>query len=346
MKPIDQLSESEKTDFSIRLDILRIEFFGGHKGNYDLEHLKSFHKSVVSSVRSDAGVLRDANPDGFLYARNTDVILPDNTKSALKTVHSKMKPQDIKRLSDVLHTLNPEKDKNLTVTEFSKKLAAVYTECDFAHPFNDVNTRVITAFLNQYSNDCGFKTPFNIYNPETEKNRNTFYIARTKSTNQLALTLLKNMDPESRQFLQSQNNRLKSFQDLSTYISSNTKYSRSYYFDKLINSVSEISPDMQSFFTNYHDGIEKAVSRHPELDGVSRLLSINMQAAMQHPFAGEEQKRQMFSDAVRGTQLLLREGHTKIDQEMLNNAIRELKTPARTQPRPPRPKDRDTEPDR
>lgn len=108
-------------------------------GVFDLEHLKSIHWELFSSIYSWAGELR------------TVEIAKENTRFA----NSDAIEQAAKNLFDELHGENLLKD--LLRDQYIQRLAHYYSEINVLHPFREGNGRPQRAFFSQLVVVAGYR---------------------------------------------------------------------------------------------------------------------------------------------------------------------------------------------
>ena len=105
-------------------------------GNYDLDHLRAFHRYILSDVFEWAGELRTVSiPKGSLFC------LPQHLATAGADVFGRL------AAADRLRGLNRE--------QFIGRTAEFLADVNALHPFREGNGRAQRAFFSQLAHDAG-----------------------------------------------------------------------------------------------------------------------------------------------------------------------------------------------
>jgi cell filamentation protein len=108
-------------------------------GDYDLRHLRSFHRQIFQDVYDWAGELRTVpvGKEQSLFA------LPEHIESYLNTIHAGLARERHLR--------------GLDTVRFGERLAHYFAEVNAVHPFRDGNGRTQRAFFGQLAEDAGYR---------------------------------------------------------------------------------------------------------------------------------------------------------------------------------------------
>jgi hypothetical protein len=90
------------------------------------------------------------------------------------------------RIAQVLQDAKPEHLAQLDQASFSKKIAQLYSQLDYLHPFSDGNSRTLRTFTRQLARAAGYELAWEKFNV-TPDGRDKLYIARDLSVNEIAL---------------------------------------------------------------------------------------------------------------------------------------------------------------
>ena len=308
-------------DQLINLNIASLQYRGGIPGDYSLEHLKKFHKVLLKDVNIfnlnlNPGELRGPNLPGLLYQRDRQAMLNYmGIPFKVTTVHSQMKSCDIYDLEKSLGKLKIESYKNLMTNDFAVNIAQIYIKCDYIHPFNDVNTRTLFSFLNQFSTKCGFKTFFDPDIKKTPYDLGQFYISRAKSVNEYGIKLL---NKEDRVRLQTQMNRFSNFPNFPDFLTKNTLPYRAIAFNDLIADSAENSKgDLKLFLYNMHHNAQYVLSSYPELKEPIDVLKGTIGHTIKNQRMTEDQKEIFINNAAHSACDLLAKGYHTFNSKQL-----------------------------
>ena len=204
---------------------------------------------------------------------------------------------------------------NLLTENFAYRLSEIYVKCDFIHPFNDINTRTLSSFLNQFSCDCGFRTFFDPLINKTSDNMKDFYIARAKSVNEYGIKLL---NKEDQVRLQTQMNRFSNFPKFAEFLAKNTLPYRAIAFNDLIADSAENSKgDLRLFLYNMHHNAQYILNSYPELKEPIDVLKGTIGHTIKNQKMTEEQKEIFINNAAQSACNLLVKGHHTFNSKQL-----------------------------
>jgi len=160
------------------------------RGNFDIAHLKETHHYIFQDLPGEGLWKYDVQPGEFRTevpktmawhkGRDLDTIPGENGKppSVSSTFYSRMDSKAIAKLEVVLEGAKPENFKGLSSEEFSKKMAKLYGDLDYAHPFQEGNSRTLREFTAQIAREAGVK--LNWKNLNSKEDRDLLYIARDR----------------------------------------------------------------------------------------------------------------------------------------------------------------------
>jgi cell filamentation protein len=97
-----------------------------------------------------------------------------------------MDAEALRRLDAVLESADPVKLKDLETKEFTSRIAKLYTEIDYVHPFGDGNSRTLREFTRQLAEKSGYDLNWNHFS-SSPRGRDALYVARDRSVNEVAL---------------------------------------------------------------------------------------------------------------------------------------------------------------
>lgn len=322
------MSDDKEIRFNnaVNENMLRL-FEKGLPGNYDLEHLKRFNRELLSGTeKTYGGVLRSPVPEGFIYQRDREVMLSDNKKHIVTTVHSGMTDKDRTKLALLMKSLDPASDKRLLTVDFAHKISEFYVRSDYIHPFNDVNTRTLTLFISQYSRECGFVTPFDL-GSDYFKNRDLFYISRARSVNRHAV---KFADSKTMHAVERNMAEFTGYPYFSDFLLSHTYPERAKAFNYLLNDISASSDTMSAFCMNLKSSAPFVIHKYPELKEPSESLLHTLNAVIQSPVLDSGIKIQYFNAALAVTNRLVIRGHFSVTHEMITGEVNKQLNLAKT----------------
>lgn len=151
-------------------------------GAHDLERLQKTHAYIFQDIKPEelgqvlsgykAGDLRDPTPYNKIRTLETQ-------PGEFYVAYSKRDETAMKRLNTALADCQPRDLKGLPVSEATGKIAKLYAELDYVHPFGDGNSRTLRSFTRQLARDSGFDVKWEKL-AETPIDRDRLRIARDK----------------------------------------------------------------------------------------------------------------------------------------------------------------------
>lgn len=163
------------------------------RGSFDVTHLKQINKHLFQDFPS-AG-LTNVNPGEFRAAAPADQDWIKNralstANASYVVAYSRMDDAARERLETVLTPVKPNELSRLSKDEFSSRIAGLYAELDYLHPFADGNSRTLRSFTRQLARESGYDLDWTRLG-QTPQGRDTLYVARDLSVNRIAKPQLK-----------------------------------------------------------------------------------------------------------------------------------------------------------
>lgn len=162
------------------------------KGDFDLNHLREIHRRIFQDMPKlgitdiTPGALRDQVPEGREWIKVRGL---ESTKHSYVVAYSRMDELARARLDKALAAATPDKLARLEKKEFTKKMAQLYAQLDYAHPFQDGNSRTLRTFTRQLAREAGYTLEWGKLS-RTPQARDNVCIMRDHAVNKLAMTWL------------------------------------------------------------------------------------------------------------------------------------------------------------
>lgn len=225
------------------------------KGDFDLNHLREIHRRIFKDLPKlgfndiTPGALRDPVPDGREWVKVRGL---ESTKHSYVVAYSRMDEFARARLDKAFATASPENLGKLEKKEFTKRLAQLYAQLDFAHPFQDGNSRTLRTFTRQLAREAGYALDWEMLS-RTPQARDNVCIMRDHAVNKLAMPWV--VDATVHRDVQTS-------LDMLSYGSGKLEL----LFDRAV------SPERALAFNR--DAREAALEAHPELKDAYKALDI------------------------------------------------------------------------
>lgn len=164
------------------------------RGNFDAAHLKEVNRRIFKDLPG-AG-LTDVTPGQFRepVEEGRDWLKQRVLKGVMggptHVAYSSMDKAAEARLAKALEQANPSELGRLKTPEFTKKIAGLYAELDYIHPFKDGNSRTLRTFTRQLAREAGYDIDWGRFG-NSDVGRTLLYIARDRSVNELAMPHMK-----------------------------------------------------------------------------------------------------------------------------------------------------------
>lgn len=155
----------------------------------DRDYIKEINKYIFQDLNKlhiayKAGEFRSENEE--LSSLNIKVFKLSNN-SELYAVRSLMNKDALDKLDSLLKNIDIQKLTSLTLGDFTKEICNLYINLDYLGLFEDGNSRTLRAFLSRIAIACGYKINFAKV-AFSNKLRDSFYMARCKDTNKIAIS--------------------------------------------------------------------------------------------------------------------------------------------------------------
>jgi cell filamentation protein len=158
------------------------------RGNFDAAHLKEVNRRIFQDLPGAGfddvtpGEFRKPVPDGLDWIKQRGLSTVDGS---FYVAYSRMDEAATARLDKVLEGAKPDELRGLKTPEFTARLARIYAELDYVHPFSDGNSRTLRTFIRQLAKEAGYEVDWERFG-RSAVGRDLLYIARDRSVNELA----------------------------------------------------------------------------------------------------------------------------------------------------------------
>lgn len=167
---------------------------------YDLEYLKNLHFRITRESIEEKGYTEEFvettyNPGVFRQA-----VEPGNARGkrryfpkegAVTTVfYSSMDDATIEAMEAMLRSINTDELSKLSCEDFAEKMADLYADMDYCHPFYEGNSRTLRAFIADVAGKSGFFVDWERTN-QNEETRDLLYAARDVAVCKISLDYLR-----------------------------------------------------------------------------------------------------------------------------------------------------------
>jgi cell filamentation protein len=163
-------------------------------GNFDAAHLKEVNRRIFQDLPGAGfndvtpGEFRKPVPDGLDWIKERDLSTVDGS---FYVAYSRMDDVAMSRLDKTLEEAKPDVLRGLKTPEFTARLAKIYAELDYVHPFSDGNSRTLRTFTKQLAAAAGYEVYWERFD-RSNVGRDLLYIARDRSVNELAKPHIQN----------------------------------------------------------------------------------------------------------------------------------------------------------
>lgn len=144
------------------------------KGRFDAAHLKEIHRRIFQDMPEHTpGEFRPASPV-HMKARSLE------GSAHRYYVHYAARDEVDSGIDQTLAKFGgPASLRGLNAEQFSAKVAQLYGDLDYLHPFKEGNSRTLRVFTSQLAREAGFELDWNTVGANAE-GRDKLYIARDK----------------------------------------------------------------------------------------------------------------------------------------------------------------------
>lgn len=188
------------------------------RGNFDAAHLSEIHRRIFQDLPGAGfadvkpGGWRTRTPSGEDWMKERTLSTVDGVFSV---AYSRMDATARRRLDAALRQAGPAHLRGLGTEQFIDRIASLYAELDYAHPFSDGNSRALRTLTRQLARESGFDIDWARF-ARSPVGRDLLYIARDLGVNALALPLIAH--PDSRRKIVTSTDRLAGNPDLRTLL--------------------------------------------------------------------------------------------------------------------------------
>lgn len=157
-------------------------------GNFDAAHLREVNRRIFQDLPGAGfnevtpGEYRKPVPDGVDWMKQRTL---STVEGSHYVAYSRMDEKAMARMDNALALARPDDLRTLKTPEFTARLAKIYTEVDYVHPFADGNSRTLRSFTRQLAKESGFDVEWERFG-KSAVGRDLLYIARDCSVNALA----------------------------------------------------------------------------------------------------------------------------------------------------------------
>ena len=157
-------------------------------GNFDAAHLKEVNRRIFQDLPGAGfddvtpGEFRKSVPDGLDWMKQRGL---STVEGPFHVAYSRMDDAATARLDKALEAAKPDELRGLKTPEFTARLAKIYAELDYVHPFSDGNSRTLRTFTQQLAKESGYELDWERFG-RNAVGRDLLYIARDLSVNELA----------------------------------------------------------------------------------------------------------------------------------------------------------------
>lgn len=151
-------------------------------GNFDRAHLQKIHEHLFQDLpHFQPGQLRTPTPPGGDWVKYRTI-----GAHRLIVAYSSLDQPSVANLDAVLTKSTPKLFKGLPPEKVPEAMAELYATVDYAHPFNDGNSRTLRVFTRQLAKESGYTLDWEKLS-QGENAQTGLYIARDLAVNKIAL---------------------------------------------------------------------------------------------------------------------------------------------------------------
>ena len=129
------------------------------QGNVDAAHVREIHRRIFQDLPNagfanvNPGAWRKPVPAGEDWMKERALSTVDGV---FAVAYSRMDAKARRRLDAALKLALPAQLRGLGTGQFTNRIASLYAELDYLHPFNDGNSRTLRTFTRQLARAAGF----------------------------------------------------------------------------------------------------------------------------------------------------------------------------------------------
>jgi cell filamentation protein len=250
------------------------------RGNFDAAHLKEVNRRIFQDlpgagfVDVTPGEFRKPVPDGLDWIRQRGLSTVDGP---FYVAYSRMDEAATTRLDKALEGVKSDELRSLKTPEFTARLAKIYAELDYVHPFSDGNSRTLRTFTKQLAKEAGYEVDWERFG-RSDIGRDLLYIARDRSVNALAKPHVQHKNT-LREILHTQD-RLDGNRDLPDLLRDAVRPCRAVAFEQMSEQEAlKAHPELQEAYKTMHTAAAYFASKMP---GKPNAQEAGIQLVMNH----------------------------------------------------------------
>jgi cell filamentation protein len=250
------------------------------RGKFDAAHLKEINRRIFQDLPGAGfddvtpGEFRKPVSGGVDWMKQRGLSTVDG---AFHVAYSRMDDTASARLDKALEGAKPDELRGLKTVEFTARLAKIYTELDYVHPFSDGNSRTLRTFTKQLANESGYELDWERFG-RSDVGRDLLYIARDRSVNELAKPNIQH-ENTMRKILHTQD-RLDGNRPLPDLLRDAVRPSRAVAFERMTEADAlQDHPDLKEAFKTLHAASAYFESKTP---GKPKAQEAGMQSIIGH----------------------------------------------------------------
>lgn len=250
------------------------------RGNFDAAHLKEINRRIFQDLPGAGfddvtpGEFRQPVPEGKDWMKSRGLSTVDGT---FYVAYSRMDEAAQARLDKALESAKPADLRGLKTAEFTARLAGIYAELDYVHPFSDGNSRSLRTFTKQLANESGYELDWARFG-RSPAGRDLLYIARDRSVNELAKPHVQH-EQTMRKIIHTQD-RLDGNRALPDLLRDAVRPSRAVAFERMTEADAlQEHPDLKEAFKTLHAASAYFESKMP---GKPEAQKAGMQSVIGH----------------------------------------------------------------
>lgn len=250
-------------------------------GTFNAAHLKEVNRRIFQDLLSAGfanvtpGEFRKPGPDGLDWMKQRGL---STVNGLFYVAYSRMDDAATARLDKALEGAKPDELRGLKTAEFTARLAKIYSELDYVHPFSDGNSRTLRSFTKQLARESGYELDWERFGG-SDVGRDRLYIARDRSVNELAMPHVQH-ENTMRKIIHTQD-RLKGNYSLPDLLRDAVRPSRAVAFERMnkADALQEYPKELKEAFKTLHAASAYFKSKMP---GKPEARATGMQLIIGH----------------------------------------------------------------
>ena len=250
------------------------------RGNFDAAHLKEVNRRIFQDLPGAGfddvtpGVFRKSVPDGLDWMKQRSLSTVDGS---FYVAYSRMDPAAIVLVDKVLEGAKPDVLRGLKTPKFTDRIAKIYAELDYAHPFSDGNSRTLRTFTKQLAKESGYGLDWQRFS-RSDVWRDVLYIARDRSVNELAKPHVQHAN--TMRAIQQTEDRLEGNRTLPELLRDAVRPSRAVAFERMTErDALKEHPELNEAYKTMHTAAAYFASKMP---GKLEAQEVGIQSVMNH----------------------------------------------------------------